>query len=390
MIERFRLFVDTQKLKILDERDVQKGKQISVTDGVFEIPCTFYNNGNVLVQGKDSTLKKLLMAWAGKQAPDFKAENAFIGYVDLPAGWREWNENADWLQKYISQKGTPSEDRAPNEYKINREIMFHDYMFRNQSGAKITFQTLSFVLSNWFSRFCFMGQDVNHIFEDMVRHTRNSWSEVIDSVDLGQAAEVVSVALFNCCPKKFIKKGDRNWVCPQTRDDQNLCVYNLVDALYPYSSANTVVAYTKTNMGKLLKRDRNLTWYSFSPSSPIEKLMEDGLKSAGLLWLPQYQAHDNHHKYKIDFVIKTAKGPSLAIECDGLEFHAKANAYIKDRIRDRYLQRHGFYVMRFSSVEIFNNLPECLKEVDETFWHIQKGKLTLDGPHRNTYFGVNE
>ena len=44
--------------------------------------------------------------------------------------------------------------------------------------------------------------------------------------------------------------------------------------------------------------------------------------------------------------------------------------------------------MRFSSVEIFNQIDKFLQEIDEAFWTIQKGKLTLDTEKRIRYFGI--
>lgn len=390
-LQRFRLFVDNQDLKIIDELKVAHGIKLTVTDNTNTSFCTFFVNGNVLIQGKDSTLRNLLMLWAGKIITNYEGEDSFLGYGDFPAGWREWNENADWLQQYIEENGEPAENQAPDEYKIQREVLFHDYMFRNKLFAEVSFITLRFVIKNWLDRFCYMGHDPDEVVDDIIGYAKRLWSDdVVDSLSFGQIADAISSVLCERCTQKFVKSATMGFICPQVKDDQNMCAYALIDAIYPFSSANEVIAYTKTNMRKLIKRENNLTWYELKLTSPLETIMAEGLKTAGLLYVPQWQAHDDQHKYKIDFVVKTSKGPYVAIECDGLEFHAKPQMYIRDRIRDRYLQQRGFYVMRFSSVEIFNNLDTCLQEIDEAFWHIQKGKLSLTNPPRNSYFGVND
>ena len=391
MKDKLKLFAEHQNLKITNEREVQGGTQLCISDETHNVYCTFYKTGTILVQGPNVGLKSLLSTWAGKNSPDYQKESgAVLGWADLPAGWREWNEEANWLKEYIDKKGLPIEKNAPHRYKINREVMFHDYMFRNQQMSEIDYKTLRFVLRNWFNRFCFMGLNTETYIEDVINQCSDWYidSKENQSVSLAGVSDAISMLLCEYCPKFFVKKRDL-FVCPQTQRDQNMCVCRLVDALYPYSAANEVLAYTKTNFHKLLKRNYELKWYSIKPSSPIEEKMEKGLEAAGLLAIPQFQAHDDKHKYKIDFVIKTSNGPHIAVECDGLEFHARADAYIHDRIRDRYIQHRGFYVMRFSSVEIFNNLDSCLSELDETFWRIQKGRLTMNEPPRINYFGLD-
>lgn len=392
MKDRLHLFIDHQKLRISDERDVQGGIQVIISDDENTVYCTLYNNGTILVQGPRCSLRTLISTWAGKNSPDFENENDYSsGWVMLPAGWREWTEEANWLEDYIEKNGLPKEESASHRFKINREVMFHDYMFRNQQLSTLSFDTLRFVLTNWFKRFCFISLNTESYIKDVINECTSSYNECKKTgrVSLGVVADTISMLLCEYCSRYFTKKRDI-YVCPQTKNDQNMCVCRIVDALYPYSSAQKVVAYTKTNFRKLLKRDSNLKWYDLKPSSPIESLMAEGLKSAGLLSIPQFQAHDDKHKYKIDFAIKTSSGPIIAVECDGLEFHARKDTYIHDRIRDRYLQQRGFYMMRFSSVEIFNNLDSCLEELDESFWRIEKGKLTLSETPRINYFGVND
>lgn len=388
LLERFKVFLDMQGLTVASERQLMHGVQLLVTDGAVTNPCTVFNNGNVLVQGKDSPLKDFLLTWAGKNPPE---KDDLWGVGDLPAGWREWNENANWLKDYIKANGEPSEDRVNYRFKINREIMFHDYMFRTKQMSDIPYETIKFVVDNWLDRFCYMALNTDKIMSDIIAYTKHIWGQETDtSINIAQASDAICNVMCDHCLNKFVRDDSGELVCPQVRKNYDSCSINIVDALYPYSSAGEVVAYTKTNMRKLINRDYSLKWLDLAPSSPIEELMAEGLSTAGLLHVPQWQASDDKHRYRIDFVVKTSKGPYLAIECDGLEFHAKPQAYIKDRIRDRYLQHRGFYMMRFSSVEIFNNLGECLREIDEAFWRIQKGRLTLKEPPRNSYFGVDE
>lgn len=382
-LRQFNLFISSQEFIIQKERTVQDGIQISVSNGEELCHCIFYDNGNVFIQGSAGKLKTLLQVWAGKAT----FSNRLIGgYGDLPAGWREWNEDARWLTEHIATHGMPSEDDASDDYKMFRERMFHDYMFRNKQTSTISYEMLEFAVKNWIRRFCFMNLDFDLLMEEIIYNTKGYIDENDTFTDIAIAANAVSEAVSRHCQRKFTAEGK----CPQTNETDDGCVLALVDALYPYSEAGEVIAYTKTNFSKLIKRDYDLKWYPLKPQSPIEESMAEGLKSAGLLYVPQFQAFDAEHKYRIDFVINTSAGLKIAIECDGLQFHARPVTYQLDRIRDRHLQRKGFYIMRFASVEIYNNLDSCIREIDENFWRIQKGKLTLKDKPRSNYFGTNE
>jgi very-short-patch-repair endonuclease len=382
-LQQLKLFISSQDFTILREQTVQGGYQITVSNGSDICHCTLYNNGNVLIQGSEGGFKKLLQVWAGKAS---LSRNMSGGYGDLPSGWREWNEDASWLTSYISKHGIPSEDDVPDKYKIFRERMFHDYMFRNKQSSIISYKTLTFVLENWMKRFCFMNLDFDSLMKDVIKHTKGYLEDNDISTNIAIAANAVSQAISEHCQYKFTREGK----CPQTKEVEDGCVLDIVDALYPYSEAGEIIAYTQGNLSKLIKYSYDLKWYPLKPQTPIEESMAEGLKSAGLLYVPQFQAFDDEHRYKIDFVIKTSKGPRIAIECDGLQYHATPINYQRDRIRDRHLQKKGFYIMRFASVEIFNNLSACIEEIDRNFWSIQKGKLTLKDKPRSNYFGVGE
>jgi len=386
-LERFLLFATTQGFKIIREYKIKHGYIVSVSDSHNNVHCTFYQNGNIFIQGKDSRLKEQLLIWAGKKPSAIKGG----GWAGWYMSWREWDENAGWLEKYIQKNGMPQEDVASDEYKAVRELLFHDYMFRQKSTKTVSFRTISFVIKNWINRFCFMNLDVKLILEDVLE-TVKEYETDESSIPLCLVADSISEVMSYYCGEKLVLINNK-LVCPQTKEEEFGCNLNIIDAIYPYSSAGEVIAYTKSNFEKLIRQKksvstRSLSWYGLRPKSPIESKMAEGLKNAGILNIPQYQAHDDLHKYKIDFVIKTETGPLIAIECDGLQYHAHPITFQRDKIRDRYLQQRGFYVMRFASVEIFNKLDTCIREIDEAFWRIQKRKLTLRDKPRTNYFGM--
>jgi len=77
--------------------------------------------------------------------------------------------------------------------------------------------------------------------------------------------------------------------------------------------------------------------------------------------------------YRADIFIETQCGRTLAIECDGAEFHAATKAQVdRDKRRDRYFAAHGISVMRFSGSEITRCPEACTTEI----------RLWLEGPRK--------
>lgn len=386
--EQFLIFCDKIECDIEKETQIEHGKNLIVSLKGEKSIVTIFDNGNVRIQGKDNSLKQMLLQWNNKRTSNYETDSGhWFGQVDLPAGWREWNEEAKWLTSYIQNQGYPDDSNIPVDYSIAREIMFHDYMFRQRQSDEIDNKLLDFLIRNWINRYCFMNLDVNAVLSDFWESVELARSDNLCSI--GDFAWSISYAMACNCPNKFIKNEAGEYVCPLTKDDQNLCVCQIVDDLYAYNNEGKMLSFTKGNFVKLLKGKGNLSWISIRPTTPIEEIMERGLKDAGIITVPQFQAFDANHKYRIDFVVKTDSGENLAIECDGLEYHAKKENYIHDAKKNRYLQAQGFQMMRFSSIEIFQNIDACIKEIDEQFWRIQRGELIRPGHNRLSYFNAN-
>lgn len=70
--------------------------------------------------------------------------------------------------------------------------------------------------------------------------------------------------------------------------------------------------------------------------------------------------------YRLDFAVIGGVIDSwrVAVECDGHEWHDRTKEQAEhDRKRDRYLQREGWRVMRFTGREIVRNVGECVAEL---------------------------
>lgn len=74
--------------------------------------------------------------------------------------------------------------------------------------------------------------------------------------------------------------------------------------------------------------------------------------------------------YRLDFAVKFRDAEEIehfiAVECDGHDFHEKTKKQAAhDKKRDRYLQREGYKVLRFTGSEIYADPVACAKEVGE-------------------------
>lgn len=73
---------------------------------------------------------------------------------------------------------------------------------------------------------------------------------------------------------------------------------------------------------------------------------------------------EKHSRYRVDFLLKDAR---LIVELDGHEFHSTKDQLEKDAIRQRYLSRAGYTVIRFTGREIVRNPVACVSEVRDIY-----------------------
>lgn len=74
--------------------------------------------------------------------------------------------------------------------------------------------------------------------------------------------------------------------------------------------------------------------------------------------LPQVQ----FEMYRFDFGIL---GTNVLIELDGHDYHKTKEQRTSDAKRQRYLEKKGFRVIRFTGSEIYRDLEGCVKETEE-------------------------
>lgn len=385
MDERYlnlQLFCSNLKIRIGTGVSVQGGIQYELSKDGGVAYVTLYNNGNCFARGAETSLLTLLRVWC---------DNTFLEGMlrpDFAASWREWNENLRFVYDYQQNYGIPDETNAPEEYKQNREIAFHDFMLSSHRHKDIQLEKVEFTVKNWIRRYCFMNLSAESVLGEAYNYLQNNQPIDFDgkTVPFSFAAEMLSVAFVGYCSNKFLSCGSQ---CP-FRADMYDCVKELVDMMYVYCEDSEVIAYNKTNLNKMLSGNTGqVSWVSLKPSTPIEEKMRDALFGAGILSLPQYQALAPTRRYRIDFLIPTPNGGRLAIECDGLQYHATPTSYIADRHRDNLLIGEGIIPVRFSSVDIENDIEGCIRTIEKIFGEYQTGIITHYRDGGVSYFSTD-
>jgi ribonuclease HIII len=62
-IDALREFVEGQGWTVVDEKEIQSGYQLTITDGISKVPVAFFSSGKALIQGKPSALQNELKSW---------------------------------------------------------------------------------------------------------------------------------------------------------------------------------------------------------------------------------------------------------------------------------------------------------------------------------------
>jgi len=119
------------------------------------------------------------------------------------------------------------------------------------------------------------------------------------------------------------------------------------------------VIFGFTTLNHLLKSKNILQLYGVAP---IEQMIENGLKQAGIKTAPQYSTSINKKRFCLDFAIFCQNG-KIAIECDNKKAHAGRAQKKKDKIKNAVLKQAGWTVIRLPEKKIISDLAGCLARV---------------------------
>jgi ribonuclease HIII len=84
-IDALREFVQSNGWTILNEKEIQSGYQLRITDGITRVPVVFFTTGRVLIQGKPGELQTRLKSWwnerkdtSGQPAVPATSQSTFV------------------------------------------------------------------------------------------------------------------------------------------------------------------------------------------------------------------------------------------------------------------------------------------------------------------------
>jgi len=120
------------------------------------------------------------------------------------------------------------------------------------------------------------------------------------------------------------------------------------------------VSFGFTSLARL-KRARHIL--SLFGVAHIERRVAEALRKAGIPAAAEFPVSDGKRtRCRLDFAIQCRKG-KIALECDGIDDHLRRRQRQRDRIRDSFLKRHGWRVLRLREDQILADLPGCLRRV---------------------------
>lgn len=131
------------------------------------------------------------------------------------------------------------------------------------------------------------------------------------------------------------------------------------------------ICFGFTILNRLLKSKNILQLYNITPTEQIIKdcLRQEGIKADAqhhVLIDKKSRSRDHsmlrRRRYCLDFAIFCQKG-KIAIECDNKKAHSSPSQKRRDRIKDTFLRRDGWTVIRLPEDKIISDLPGCLKRI---------------------------
>lgn len=105
-------------------------------------------------------------------------------------------------------------------------------------------------------------------------------------------------------------------------------------------------------------------------ASPIETRFWNTYRQLRLPALAGLVPEHRAHGFRIDFALP---GRKIGIELDGFATHSSTADIAKDRRRQRVLEGHGWYIIRFGGSEVHHDAEGCVRQAAYLIEHARKG-----------------
>lgn len=152
----------------------------------------------------------------------------------------------------------------------------------------------------------------------------------------------------------------------QSAQDREIYLRQMADELQAVNEKNYEAQQIADQKHQERQRTKEKTWVSGDGRtfrSPLERdfwdaWISDSHRAIELPLIPQHRIG----KYFADFAHVASK---TVIELDGRAYHSDRYAFVRDRIRHRFLEKQGWHVVRFASTEIQTDVSRCVSETYE-------------------------
>jgi len=125
-----------------------------------------------------------------------------------------------------------------------------------------------------------------------------------------------------------------------------------------YALAHGATLQFSTPVEALRSAVEHLRWLLYAPNT--ESPIEDSFWRASCRCVRGIIPQVNIGKYRVDFAIPEHH---IAIELDGHDYHKSKEQRTHDAKRERYLEREGWRVIRFTGSEVYKDVDKCVGEV---------------------------
>jgi len=98
-----------------------------------------------------------------------------------------------------------------------------------------------------------------------------------------------------------------------------------------------------------------MPYQQFGPS-PIEQAFWEAAKHV----IPELEREVWIGRYRVDFLIRSKK---VIVELYGYQWHKSKDKLTRDAVRERFLQKSGYRVLRFTGTEVHKDPQGCAQEV---------------------------
>lgn len=120
------------------------------------------------------------------------------------------------------------------------------------------------------------------------------------------------------------------------------------------------VSFGFTSLKSLLKAGDILELYGVAPT---EQIVERGLHRLGIKTEKELTISKDGKRYRLDLAVFCRNG-RIAIECDNRKAHSGAQLE-KDKLKDKFLKRNGWQLVRLTESDITERLDYCLGQVEK-------------------------